>query len=259
METNRIVAKLYYIFSILYFLRKIKNRKEVMKNLFSLFSGHTNITVQLANGYKFKVRDMYDLLALKEVFDDEIYRFIFDGIKENTSLIDLGAYIGDTEVYAQKYRKVENIIALEPMPENFKLTQTNMRLNKLTNVRLYSVAVAKKKSKITLYIHPNKGQSGFWKKSSKVKKILVKTMTLSDVIKLVKTPNMILKCDCEGAEYEIFMHTATSTLAKFQKIVFEYHDNKQLLSIIKRLNKAGFEVSYNHHPIEKNLGTAYAA
>lgn len=259
METNRIVAKLYYIFSILYFLLKVKNKKEVMKNLFPLLYGNANITVQLVSGYKFHVRDMYDILALKEVFDDEIYRFVFENLKENTTLIDVGAYIGDTEVYAQKYKKVKNIIALEPMPENFNLAQNNVLLNKLTNVRFHQVAVAKKRGKIALFIHPNKGQSGFWQKSAKVKKIPVETMRLSDIIDLVKTPNIILKCDCEGAEYEMFMNTAVSILSKFQKMVFEYHDDKKLLSIIKKLNLAGFSVTYKRHPVEKNLGTAYVA
>lgn len=229
-----------------------------MQNLFSLLKGDTNFTVELLQGWKFKVRDMYDLLALKEVFGDEIYKPLFKDINKNTTLIDLGAYIGDTEIYAQQFPQIVRIIALEPMPENYNLTKHNLNLNKLKNVRFLQAAVARKKGKIDLYIHPNKGQSGFWKKSGKVKKIQVKTMTLTDIIDLVKTPNMILKCDCEGAEFEMFMNTPLNKLSKFQKMAFEYHNDRKLIQIIKRLQKVGFNTLAKKHPVEPNLGTAYA-
>lgn len=257
METNRIIAKLYYSFFILYFLRKIKNKLELAKNLFALLCGNANFRIAFGE-WKCKIRDMYDLLALKEVFDDEIYRFVFEGIKDNTTLIDLGAYIGDTEIYAQQFPEVRHILALEPMPENFKLAKENILLNKIKNASLLQYAIAKRKGIANLFIHPNKGQSGFWKKSDKLKKIKVKTMTLTDVINLVNTPHIILKCDCEGAEYEMFMDTPINELSKFQKMAFEYHEDEKLIKIIVKLEKTGFTVRTTKHPVEPDLGTAYA-
>lgn len=258
METNRIIARLYYIFSILTFLRKVVNKKEVLGNILALCQGKGNITLTLSGNEKFKIRDMYDILAIKEVFDDEIYRFVFEGISKNTTLIDLGAYIADADIYAQQFPDVKKIIALEPMPENYKLALENIKLNGLKNVTLLKLAVSDKKGKVNLFIHPNKGQSGFWKKSKNTKKILVNTITLLDLVKKAKPKNLILKCDCEGAEYNMFLGTGNKILANFQKIVFEYHDDRKLKKIIIKLEKSGFRVNVIKHPVEPNLGTAYA-
>lgn len=257
METNKIIAKLYYSFFILYFLRKVKNKMELAKNLFALMKGNSNFSISFGK-WKFNVRDMYDILALKEVFDDEIYRFVFEGIKNNTTLIDLGAYIADTEVYAQQFPEVRHIIAVEPMPENFKMAKENILLNKIKNTSLLQYAISKRKGIANLFIHTNKGQSGFWQKSKNTQKIKVKTITLVDVLKRVKTESIILKCDCEGTEYAMFMDTPINELSKFQKMTFEYHDDEKLIEIIVKLEKAGFTIRTIKHLVEQDLGTAYA-
>ena len=93
-----------------------------------------------------------------------------------------------------------------------------------------------------------------------VKKIIkVPTTTLSEIIKLATTPNIILKSDCEGAEYDFILHSPPKVLSKISKIIFEYHMKiSNLNQVIAHLKSAGFQTTYQDLILEPNVGMAYS-
>lgn len=258
MTTDRIIPRLYYFFTILFFLRKINNKTKVLFDTKNLLLGKSCIRIILNNKWRFKVRDYYDILAIKEVFDEMVYLPIFQHLKKDTTLIDIGGYIGDVVIYAQQFKEIKKIITVEPLPDNFKVLKYNLRINSVKNAVLMSAAVSDKNGIKNLYLHPNKGQSGFIRYSDNTTKMQVKTVTLEKILESVDTKHLIMKCDAEGAEYKIFLNSTLKLLSKFDGIIFEYHDDQKLAVIATYLEKAGFSVETKKHPVEPNLGIAFA-
>lgn len=258
MITDRIIPRLYYIFTILSFFRKIDNKADVLFHIKDLLLGRGEIKIILGKRRHFRVRDFYDVLALQEVFEGSVYLPIFKKLRKDTTLIDIGGYIGDVVVYAQQFKEIKKIITVEPLPVNINLLEYNLKINCVKNAVLIDAAVSNNSGQKKLYIHPNRGQSGFFRYSKNVTPIQVKTVTLEKILASVTAGHLILKCDAEGAEYEIFLNSPVKLLSKFYRIIFEYHDDRKLVTIKAYLGKAGFSVETQKHPVEPNLGIAFA-
>ena len=69
---------------------------------------------------------------------------------------------------------------------------------------------------------------------------------------------IILKCDCEGGEYDIFESLDNAgLLSKIDAIAMEWHGQDRLPSLKKILLKNGFAFAANHFNIN-NIGMIYA-
>jgi hypothetical protein len=61
--------------------------------------------------------------------------------------------------------------------------------------------------------------------------------------------------DCEGCEYHL-IDEADVTLRKMKQMQIEFHNGSKRL--VKRLERAGFKVRVERHPIVKRHGYIYA-
>ena len=259
MNAKRITPRLFYFFSLLNFIiRKISNKMSVFFYLPALLRGQSKIKITLKNKKTFQIRDLYDLLALKEVFADEDYFPLFRNLKRKTTLVDIGTYIGDVVIYAQQFKNIKQIISLDPSPDNFCLAERNIEINSVKNTTLRQLAVSDRKGSKFFFLHRNRGQNGFYGQENTSKKIKVRTITLTEISGMIKYPYTILKCDCEGAEYDILTKTKSLYLKNFNRIIFEYHDEKKVAEIISRLQTIGFKTITKKHPVEDNLGIVFA-
>ena len=205
------------------------------------------------------IRDLTDVLVIKETFYDQCYKSLFTDLKKPTTFIDLGSYIGDAAIYSQNFPKVKMVIAVEPDPRNIKILKKNFKLNKVKNATLITAAISGKSG----YSNFNMGTeciASSLQIPKKIKrKIKVSTISLSEILHMTKTSNIVLKSDCEGAEYDFFMQTSPRVLSKIDKIIFEYHMSaKKLKEVIAHLKKAGFLTKYEDLILEPNVGMAYA-
>lgn len=256
IQIDRIVPRIYYSFLLLHFFLRTGNTNILLKFNY-LRKGKARLKIKVMGKY-FLIRDLYDVFGLREVFVDKVYSQLFNTLPDNTTYIDLGGYIGDSAVFASGFKEIKQIIIVEPFPDNQSLIEENIRLNKIKGIKIIKAAIAKDKGERIFFVHPNKGQSGFNKLSNNVLQIKVPTTTLSEILKLVKTPHIILKSDIEGAEYEIFMNASAETFKKIDRIIFEYHmPQDKLNKLLNRLNKFGFNVSFKKQAVESNLGNAY--
>lgn len=258
--TKRLIPSVYYFTSLISFIfQSVGNKYEVLYHLKDLFRGKGNIKVKLKSGQTFLVRDLYDVLALKEVYFDGIYNFIFSDLKPNTTFIDIGSYIGDCVVLASQFPLIHKIVAFEPYGQSFELARHNINLNNVKNCSIYQKAVSVKGGHTDFFVYENKGQSGLYKTIGKIlEKKQVAIISFSDVMSKISTNSIVMKSDCEGEEYEILLKTPRKILRRIERMAFEYHNESQFQEIKDRLQKIGYSVTYEKHPIEKGIGTAYA-
>lgn len=191
--------------------------------------------------------------TIKEVFVDQQYKWLVDKLKSNTTIIDIGAYIGDTAIYFSQFDKVKRVLAYEPQLYAYNKAKKNTINN--NKIILYNKAIGREKEDVII-------KNGFSYAGSQIK--TSKKGNTTDVIKLyniintIKTP-IAIKSDCEGGEYNIF--NKDLNLDKVYAIQMEYHEGAQnLLSI---LHQKGFKTHTKRFERKSsrkfpNLGFIYA-
>ena len=156
--------------------------------------------------------------------------YIFDDIRKDDIVIDIGASIGGFSIPASK--KAKYVYAIEPMTPD--MLMKNILLNKRENVNVLEIALGDGK---TTTIE--------WSGESKT----LKTKTLSEIKKICGGCNF-LKVDCEGCEWNI----KPEELNGIRRIEMEVHKVGFPFSTMEeRLKKAGFSYEIEDQP-EGNIG-----
>lgn len=179
------------------------------------------------SGAYFKVFNLNSNLAtIIEVWFDQVYKFPVDLLeKANPVVIDIGANIGAFSVFAWLKLKEPTIFAYEPEKNNFQLLAENVKLNNLTEVKIFKQAVYGQKGKRDLFLAgDSSGKNSIELKQSYGVSQEIDCITLEDIFK----DNKIVKCDylkidCEGSEYELLLNTPKEVFYSITRIVLEYH------------------------------------
>lgn len=169
-----------------------------------------------------------------EVFDQEIYR----NLKcEGRVVIDIGANIGDSAIYFAA-KSAKSVVAYEPYPVIYKTASENIRMNNMDNISLVNAAIGPVKGELRL--DPGYGNSAGSQIKEVKEGVVVPVFTLAGIIAEHGVSDGILKVDCEGYEYSIFLEADDASLRTFREMQIEYHYG--YLNLKKRLEKAGFRV-----------------
>lgn len=144
----------------------------------------------------------------------------------NDICVDIGGNIGAFSLVNNK--KFKKILAFEPSTYAFKKYKKNLKIHKISNVKVYQLAVYNKSNKILQlknWLKRNESgnastiDSNDW--NSKVYEE-VKSISLEDIfLKNKLTRINYLKIDCEGAEYEFLMN---KNLSNIDYISIEIHN-----------------------------------
>ncbi|MDE1767109.1 MAG: FkbM family methyltransferase [Thaumarchaeota archaeon] len=170
--------------------------------------------------------------TLEEVFIQQPYLWLFNKIKPKTTLLDIGAFIGDSAIYFGQSNKVNNILSFEPIKSSYNEALKNIDKSPFKGkIKIYNAAVSNFKGKITV---PSKG-FGHTKLNDKAEHS-VNVIDLNSITKGIK--NIAIKCDVEGMEIEIFKN---ANLKNVYAIQIEYHDTRELLTSI--LKSKGFKIN----------------
>lgn len=177
---------------------------------------------------------------LNEIFIKQAYRWMLDNIRANTTVIDVGAYIGDTAVYFATDRNVSAVYSYEPIPTTFeeaKSTISRTPASVRKKIRIFNNAVSGKK--MTISIDPKfmgYGGTSFDEKLSAKGGVAISSLKLDDILRGKR--NMAVKLDCEGAEIEIVKN---SSLSGVYLIMMEYHyKDRRMLQMLKEKGFAAF-------------------
>ncbi|MEM4975620.1 MAG: FkbM family methyltransferase [Sulfolobaceae archaeon] len=182
-----------------------------------------------------------------EMFIDKVYGERFHG-----TVIDVGAFIGDSSIYFA-LNGAERVIALEPFPESFELAKENVKINNLEDkIVLLPYALAREEGEIEFYASKSNPNINSFKPISEITKgvkfdvIKVKTISLQKIVNDFKISSIsLLKLDCEGCEYDTLPYLSDELYDKIESIILEYHNGPTNLANL--LKSKGFSVKYDRN------------
>ena len=198
------------------------------------FSSNGRIFARV-HGLVFLIPFPHGVWELTETFINEAYGCF--NIKNGT-IVDIGAFIGDTAMYFAS-KGAKKILGFEASPPIFEIAQKNIEINKLRDtveIRNYAVSGREGEIKLSFY----NGQPGSSSivfqdyHSLRSTNYLVKTTTLNQIMKEVNYIDL-LKIDCEGAEYQILpLASKEGNLKNVSNIIMEIHGPpRQILDVLK--------------------------
>lgn len=194
-----------------------------------------------ADVLNFKISGKPDYLFSCQSEKDEVYRDILR-LTDNESIVDLGAYDGDTirEFLAFTDGKYSSITALEPDAKNFrKLTAKTEGLSRLS---LYNLGAWNKKE--TLFFDRKGGRN------SRQDDCGI-PIEFDSVDNLIKEPVTFIKMDIEGAELKALEGAENTIKTNLPKLyVCAYHRNEDMFALPEKIRElyGGYKIYFRHHP-----------
>ena len=248
----KLLNNLKYYFSLAFLI--IKNIKKISQD-------HGFFLINLKNGTVFRIRNLMDLWTLGETYLNRDYENHGARLGLRWTIIDIGAAFGDFSVFAAQQSPDNHVIAVEPLPSSLYLLKQNINNNHLKNISIFSGALSSTQTKIPIL--ENKTNYGHSLISSAATK-LVDSISLTELFTRYHISRChLIKCDCEGSEYDIFSGLPAATFKKINRIVMEYHlftdgssQKFEKLQIV--LKKNNFKLKLSPNPIHSNLGFLYA-
>ena len=165
------------------------------------------------------------------------YGVVTEEIK-NSTVIDIGGNIGMFSLLALEHQ-ASKILAIEPQKTNFQQLKSNVQ--DYPEIVPINLAVYNQDNQ-TLNINDQGSCSSIYQGGDPV--ATIKLQTLLDQHQITST-DMIMKIDCEGAEYDILPDCSDQLLRRFKIIMMELHtDNHPIHKgtdlIYQKLQNAGF-------------------
>lgn len=182
---------------------------------------------ELRSGASYNVESWSDLHVVREVWTHGHYDHFMGEIRDNASVIDIGAHIGVFSVAAALHAPGVKVFAFEPFPDNFSRLKANIARNKL-NDRIIPIdrAVSGVRGTREIYDMPERFSPSLYPLKDNKGAISVQCMTLKDIFDEYKIDRCdFLKVDCEGLEYEIIAATPPEYVARIRTITLETHDH----------------------------------
>lgn len=215
---------------------------------------------------KIYVETFEEILIINEIFVKKDYNFFTD---EKVILIDIGANIGIASLFFSKINNVDKIYAFEPVEETYKQALLNFKLNeKILKISEFNNCGLGKsdRKEVFLFNRNVKGNTGVRGEMSSSfnasqvveKEVLIKkaSVEVERIVKENPSAKIVVKMDCEGAEYEIFEDLEESNCIKnISFFLLEWHDKgSHVLDVV--LEKNGF--NYFSQNLSHNAGMIYA-
>lgn len=218
------------------------------------------------NNIKIYVETFEEILIINEIFVKGDYNFFTN---EKVVLIDIGTNIGIASLFFSKLDNVDRIYAFEPVDDTYNQALLNFKLNeeilKISEFNNYGLGKSDRKE-VFLFNRNVKGNTGVRGEMSSSfvasqvieKEVVIKKASteFNRINKANPEAKIVVKMDCEGAEYEVFEDLEQSGCIKnIDCFLLEWHDKgSQALEIILKAN--GF--NYFSQNLSHNTGMIYA-
>jgi FkbM family methyltransferase len=197
---------------------------------------------------KFKMQDMislqtHDIIIYGGISNGDVSGIFmtkeYDSIPiKNNVVLDIGANIADSSIYFS-LMGAKKVIGIEPFSRNFYLAEKNIKENNLNDKIFVKQAICSDYSGTTeISLNDfSTASSTFERKNG----LIIPSFTIAELILAYDLPlTSVLKVDCEGDEYKIFLNSSKDTLRTFSFILIEYHYGYENLK--KYLEDCGFDV-----------------
>ncbi len=242
----------------------LKERRKVLLDYGCKFDSNIITTPQ---GVKIDISDNLDnpLYLVIEVFVHSEYNL---NLREESILIDIGMNRAAASLLFAAKDNIQKIYAYEPFKPTFEMAMKNLKLNPKLSAKIIPLNFGLGKSEATMELPyvPDAavGMSTTHevckgRKNIQKEKVIIKD-TAREFIAILKDnndKNIIVKCDCEGAEFEIFERLdEANILDRIDVVMMEYHFEKpdKLIDILTKNNFAAQE----RPGLRKDTGFIYA-
>ena len=224
---QRIFAHIYHDLPICYPVAPPKKsaawrrKREQMQHDFPVLKGCEE---DLLHNFLYKHTFVYDQYAIEGVVEAQT----------GHTVIDAGAFIGDTSVYfSRKVGKEGKVYAFEATPDSASIARENMKLNNCNNVDIVPFALFDKKT--TLYLNENSDAASANTLSdaeNKRNQTAIDAVRLDDFVTERGIRVDFIKADIEGAEMAM-LNGAAKTIARDAPIcaIALYHKQDDFRSI----------------------------
>lgn len=184
----------------------------------------------------------------EELLINATYKWLSDRLKPDTTVLDIGAFVLDTAMYFALFKEATQVLAYEPDKKAYEIAEKHMKAYGIRNSRSGQAL-----NKIKLFRYAI-GSDHLMEGGVQIPKDHegVTVLGLNQIIP-VKSKRVVIKCDCEGGEYDIF--TPDANLSKVYAIQIEYHDGpKKIPNVLK---SKGFKVLVEAEQ-KSSMGYIYA-
>jgi len=214
-------------------------------NLANRVLGTSPVTVKLrfASDMPFCYRPgTTDLLVLEQVFLDGEYRVEPIAPESIEYIVDLGSNIGVTAMFwSQRYPNA-CLVLVEPDPDNFRLLQRNTAAFADRCV-LIQAAVSDKRGETSFFRSDREYGHSILKGDDSVSEIVVKTLTVSDVLNKAGFPRVdLLKMDIEGGETIVMPTIGTWKFAP-RYLIAELHPPYDFAAFTEHCRSIGLQAT----------------
>ncbi len=193
------------------------------------------------------------------VYEKDTNRILTEYIKEGDLVIEAGANSGtETLLISRLVGNDGKVFAFEPVPHVFDKLSLNLKLNRISNVESYNIALGNSNDKIPFQInsinHPNQGMGTKLNIDFKNgEKIYVRQRTLDSLweSKCFNESISFLKMDIQGSEFDL-LKGATKVLANSRPKIFleaskSWSNLKSIYDLLITYDYSIFLVNGNHN------------
>jgi len=246
----------------------LADRKKRRRELLQLGFRIDDNIITTPHGVRMDISDKADhpLYLIKEVFVKSEYKL---NIATESVLIDIGMNRAAASLLFAANKNIKKIYAYEPFKPTFELAKKNLELNPQLSPKInafnFGLGKENKTLELPYLIDATGGMSTTYDackgaKNAKKEMVAVKDAAevLTPVLEENKDKHIIVKCDCEGAEFEIFKRlNEKGIVSKIDVVMMEYHFEKPdgLLSIF---TENGFAAQTKIGSSKSKTGYIYA-
>ncbi len=215
------------------------------------------------NGFKFRIPQSYVNKRMSAsvfwgFYESAEIRLVEKYLRNDLNVIELGSSIGIVSSHIiSKMDNHKHFLAVEANPFLIEAIQTNVANHNKNDVTFTVVnkAVSYNKEEVKIGISDNHTESSIVSSESNANGVFVKTVSLSELVKVGGESNYILVCDIEGSEVEMLL-LEKEVLTQCSQLFIELHDtlfNEKYynISMLKNLleKDLGFVIKEQHGPV----------
>ena len=254
-------AAAYYAASLPRLLTGFRGPFRVVGALLGLVRVPTEVEIR-PSGWRFRIRDAWDLWILKETCLDDVY---FPGgvqPEPGWTVLDVGGGIGDFAVMMGSRCPAGTVHSYEPMADSFSLLQHNVALNGAANVVVHQAAVAAREGELTLRL-PDLGPAVLARfVKDRAGQARAPARDLASVLEALPGAECdFMKIDCEGCEFDVLLSSDPLLLDRVRRISLEFHEGfteHRGSDVARHLRSRGYRVRRFGNPVHRHLGQIYA-
>jgi len=206
------------------------------------------------------------LYLVREVFVKSEYNL---DIGRESVLIDIGMNRAAVSLRFAANENIKSVYAFEPFRPTFELAKRNLELNPQLSEKIHASNVGLGRKDATLELPYEITATGGMSTTHDVfkgkKNVNKETVVIKDAAKEIATilkentkRYIIIKCDCEGAEFEIFDRLDEQGLVgRIDVVIMEYHFEPSD-KLVEILNREGFAVQRKIASRRAKTGYIYA-